>query len=94
MERRTSLNGFGSKAVSEVARELGCDYAIIINDGADSLSVSLRSLGSDAINLGQFAETFTKANGHDGGGHPNSAGARVPRSAGNKLISELELALN
>jgi nanoRNase/pAp phosphatase (c-di-AMP/oligoRNAs hydrolase) len=40
--------------------------------------VSLRGLTPGGVNLGRFVEEFTDVYGVEGGGHPTSAGARIP----------------
>ncbi len=80
--RKPSLFGFGSRALSQVAREAGAAVAILLNRRNQLSSLSLRrtSDGPDAdhLNLGQFVSDFTAHNGIVGGGHPHSAGAKIP----------------
>ncbi len=77
-DKNRSLYGFGTRALVEVAREKGCSYAVMINERKQHSSVSMRCLVPGGINLGRFAEDFTGTYGVDGGGHPTSAGARIP----------------
>lgn len=88
---RTSLHGFGSKALLEVAREQGCRYAVLIH-GRDEAVVSLRAVDPHGVDLGRFAEDFARRHGRGGGGHPASAGARISGSAASLMIAELERA--
>lgn len=87
-KKRASLNGFGSRALSEVARQEGCRYAAMLNRSREGTAVSLRSLGGQA-DLGTFVEDFTAEHGFGGGGHPNAAGARIPSAAAPLLLDEL-----
>ncbi len=87
--RKLSLQGFGSAALSKVARELECDYTLMLHDSKDTATASLRSSRKDGLDLGQFAEAFTRENGVGGGGHRSSAGARVPVHAADLLIDQL-----
>ncbi|WP_019176435.1 DHHA1 domain-containing protein [Methanomassiliicoccus luminyensis] len=89
---RTSLHGFGSKALLEVAREQECRYAVLIHGRNDAAVVSLRAVDPHGIDLGQFAEEFASRHGMGGGGHPASAGARIAREAAALMIDELERA--
>ena len=89
-KRRRSFHGFGSRALSEVARQEGCKYAIMVRKGRDSSVISLRSVGG-TTDLGHFIEDFTKRNGLEGGGHPSSAGARIPSATVPLLLEELEI---
>ncbi|MDD1743242.1 MAG: hypothetical protein LUO85_01295 [Methanomassiliicoccales archaeon] len=77
-DKNRSLYGFGTRALVEVARKKGCDYAIMVNQRKQHSSVSLRGLRPDGVNLGRFVEDFTAVYGLEGGGHPTSAGARIP----------------
>lgn len=80
---KPSLYGFGSRALSHVAREEGADIAIMLNRRNHLSSLSLRRTGEDldALNLGQFVTDFTQHHGIVGGGHPHSAGAKIPTAA-------------
>jgi hypothetical protein len=89
---RLSLQGFGSMALVEAGRARGCRYALLVHDSRGSSIASLRSCGGTSINLGRFAERFTQEHGLEGGGHPSSAGARVPRQAADLLIEDLAAA--
>lgn len=75
--RKPSLLGFGTRALTTVARETGCSLAVLINRRRQMSSVALRRIGSDGPNLGQLAEEFTLEHGIVGGGHPASAGAKI-----------------
>jgi hypothetical protein len=77
-DKNRSLYGFGTRALVEVAREKGCSYAVMVNERKQHSSVSMRGLEPNGINLGRFVEDFTDEFGVDGGGHPTSAGARIP----------------
>jgi len=81
---RTSLHGFGTRALSHVAEEQGCQIALLVNSRHRLTSLSLRGLGPSykpgvrpPLNLGRFVEDFTKEFGVTGGGHPSSAGAKI-----------------
>jgi hypothetical protein len=81
---RTSLHGFGTRALSHVAEEQGCHIALLVNSRKNLTSLSLRGLGpyyragnKPPLNLGRFVEDFTKDYGLTGGGHPSSAGAKI-----------------
>jgi hypothetical protein len=80
-DKNRSLYGFGTRALVEVAREHGCSYAVMVNERKQHSSVSMRGLSSDGVNLGRFVEDFTDEFGVEGGGHPTSAGARIPVEA-------------
>lgn len=80
---RTSLFGFGSRALSKVAEDEGCSVAVMINSRKKQSSLSLRGLGPEyagphpPLNLGRFVSEFTAEHGFSGGGHPSSAGAKI-----------------
>jgi hypothetical protein len=80
--RKPSLFGFGSRALAEVAREVGASVAVLLNRRSNLSSLSLRRTTSDpdagGFNLGRFASDFTAHHGIVGGGHPHSAGAKIP----------------
>lgn len=84
--RKPSLFGFGSRALAEVAREVGANVAILLNRRSNLSSLSLRrttaerwgTVPEDGFNLGRFASEFTQHHGIVGGGHPHSAGAKIP----------------
>lgn len=86
---RPSFHGFGSLALVEAARERGCGYALLLHDSRNSSIASLRACGGDGVDLGLFVQDFALKHGADGGGHPASAGARIPREAADLLIDEL-----
>lgn len=87
--RRPSFHGFGSRALTEAARQEGCRYAVMINRGEEESVVSLRSTAPGGIDLGRFIESFTAEHGMEGGGHPASAGARIPSSSAELLVDQL-----
>lgn len=81
---RTSLHGFGSRALSRVAEDAGCRVAVLVNSRKNLSSLSVRGLGDSyalgktpPLNLGRFVEDFTRVHGLTGGGHPSSAGAKI-----------------
>lgn len=86
---RPSLHGFGSLALTEAARERGCRYAILLHDSRGSSIASLRACGGGEVDLGLFVQRFARRHGAEGGGHPASAGTRIPREAADLLIDEL-----
>ncbi len=86
---RDSLLGFGTRALVHVAGKKGLSYAALMHRRDDHTSVSLRGLREDGVDLGAFAERFTLCNGVSGGGHPRSAGARVPLDRERRLLMEL-----
>lgn len=90
---RPSLYGFGSLALIEAARERGCRYAMLVHDSRDTSVASLRACGGTDIDLGSFVQDFARDHGADGGGHPSSAGVRLPRHAADRLIDELAAAV-
>lgn len=83
--RKPSLFGFGSRALAEVAKEMGASISILLNRRNELSSMSLRRTGrgaeTDHLNLGQFVTDFTAHHGIVGGGHPHSAGAKIPTKA-------------
>lgn len=91
--RRTSLFGFGSRALAEVAREMGASVAVLLNRRSNLSSLSLRRTGLDPdghdLNLGAFVADFTAHHGIVGGGHPHSAGAKVPTRAVPQFLREV-----
>lgn len=88
---KTSLFGFGSRALTEVAKEMGASVAIMLNRRNNLSSLSMRSTGldPDSFNLGQFVSEFTAQHGIVGGGHPNSAGAKIPTSSVPTFLHEV-----
>jgi len=87
--RKPSLFGFGSRALVAVAKEEECKVALLINRRRELSSVSMRGVvaldpaetsASDGspLNLGRFVDGFTREHGVIGGGHPQSAGAKIP----------------
>jgi len=89
MDRNRTLYGFGTRALVEVAQRRGCEYAVMINPRGMYSSVSVRGIGSSTIDLGRFVEQFTSENGVDGGGHPKSAGARIPTPSNPLFLDHL-----
>ena len=87
-DKNRSLYGFGTRALVEVAKERGCDYAVMLNQRRMHTAISLRGLTSDGVNLGTFVEDFTNEHGVDGGGHPTSAGARIPVEATDMFLDD------
>lgn len=90
--RKPSLFGFGSRALSEVAKELGASVAMLMNRRNHLSSISLRRTGGDdgdPMNLGQFVSDFTAEHGIVGGGHPHSAGAKIPTSAVSNFLHDV-----
>ncbi|HLF16573.1 MAG TPA: hypothetical protein VI796_03975 [Candidatus Thermoplasmatota archaeon] len=91
--RKTSLFGFGSRALAEVARELGARVAVLLNRRSSLSSLSLRRTGSPAdgsdLNLGRLVADFTAEHGVVGGGHPHSAGAKIPTRAVPLFLKEV-----
>jgi hypothetical protein len=76
-KHKPSLLGFGTRALTAVAMERGCQLAVMINQRRHVSSLALRAIGPPAINLGLLADRFTAEFGVVGGGHPSSAGAKV-----------------
>lgn len=91
--RKTSLFGFGSRALAEVAREMGASVAVLLNRRSNLSSLSLRRTGLDPdgndLNLGAFVSEFTAHHGIVGGGHPHSAGAKIPTRAVPEFLREV-----
>ena len=88
-DKNRSLYGFGTRALVHVAVERGCDYAIMVNARKLHTSVSLRGLSPHCVNLGRFVEEFTEEHGLEGGGHPTSAGARIPVETTDTFLDDL-----
>ena len=88
---KTSLFGFGSRALTEVAKELGASVAVMLNRRNNLSSLSMRATGldPDSFNLGQFVSEFTAQHGIVGGGHPNSAGAKIPTASVPAFLHEV-----
>jgi hypothetical protein len=87
--RRLSLHGFGSVALSGAARDLGCDYTVLLHESRGNVTASLRSTAKTGVNLGNFVTEFTKIHGVDGGGHARSAGARITYDKADLLVDML-----
>ncbi|MDI3483066.1 MAG: single-stranded-DNA-specific exonuclease [Candidatus Methanomethylophilaceae archaeon] len=89
LSRRDSLLGFGTRALVHVAKRRGFRYAALFHRRENHISVSLRGLRSGGADLGVFAEDFTSRYGVSGGGHPTSAGARIPLDCSLPMMREL-----
>lgn len=76
-KRKPSLLGFGTRALTSVAREEGASIALLVNRRKDLASIALRVTGPTPLNVGRFVEEFTREHGVVGGGHPTSAGAKI-----------------
>ncbi len=91
--RKTSLFGFGSRALAEVAREMGAHVAVLLNRRNSLSSLSLRRTGvhpdGSDLNLGKMVQDFTAEHGIVGGGHPHSAGAKIPTRAVPEFLKEV-----
>ena len=88
-KEKTSLLGFGSRALHAVAREAGCSVAVLVNRRKHLTSLALRAVGETSLNLGQFVEDFTRIHGVSGGGHPTSAGAKIPSRSLPAFLNEV-----
>ncbi len=88
-KRKPSLLGFGSRALTSVATDIGCTLAVLVNRRGNLASLSLRATGPNRINLGLFVERFTRVHGLVGGGHPTSAGAKIHVKHLPTLLSQL-----
>jgi len=89
--RKPSLFGFGSRALAAVARETGAGVAVMLNRRPQVTSISMRRTDDDAggINLGRFVADFTASHGIVGGGHPHSAGAKIPSRSVSEFLKEV-----
>ncbi len=87
--RKPSLFGFGARAVSEVARQSGARVAALINRRPDTASISLRRTADSELDLGRLTREFTQIHGIVGGGHPHSAGAKIPSSSVRELMHQV-----
>ncbi len=88
--RKPSLYGFGSRALSEVARTEGAHVALMVNKRSENTALSLRrTADDDSLDLGQFVSDFTAHHGIVGGGHPHSAGAKIPTRSVGQFIKEV-----
>ena len=88
-KRKPSLLGFGTRALTSVAREAGASVAVLVNRRKDQSSIALRATGPTDMNLGLFVEQFTSVHGIVGGGHPTSAGAKIPSRALALFLDEI-----
>lgn len=90
---KTSLGGFGSRALAEVAKECGASVAVLLNRRNTISSLSLRRTAWDPdgqdLNLGKFVSEFTAHHGIVGGGHPHSAGAKIPTKSVAEFMREV-----
>src|SRR5687768_14765272 len=88
---KTSLFGFGSRALTEVAKEMGASVAVMLNRRNNLSTLSMRATGldPDSFKLGQFVSEFTAQHGIVGGGHPNSAGAKIPTASVPAFLHEV-----
>jgi nanoRNase/pAp phosphatase (c-di-AMP/oligoRNAs hydrolase) len=82
------LYGFGTRAIVEAATRRGCRYAMMINERKIHSSISMRGMCMDGTDLGRFVEDFTAVHGLEGGGHPSSAGARIPVRSTRLFVEE------
>ncbi len=87
-EKNRSLYGFGTRAIVEVAIRRGCRYAIMVNERKIHSSISMRGMCEGGTDLGRFIEDFTSIYGLEGGGHPSSAGARIPVERTQRFVDE------
>ncbi|MGB1585576.1 MAG: hypothetical protein ACPHID_00835 [Thermoplasmatota archaeon] len=89
--RKPSLFGFGSRALTHVALESGAGVAVMLNRRPQVSSLSLRrtDAGEGGFNLGRFVADFTASHGIVGGGHPHSAGARIPSRSVPEFLKEV-----
>jgi hypothetical protein len=87
-DKNRSLYGFGTRALVEVAKDEGCRYAVMINERRLHSSISMRGLSQNGVNLGRFVSDFTAEYGLEGGGHPTSAGARIPVETTDFFVDE------
>ena len=88
-KRKPSLLGFGTRALTSVAREQGAAVAVLVNRRKDLASLALRVTGETDLNVGLFVEEFTRQHGVVGGGHPTSAGAKIQARALPLFLDEL-----
>lgn len=97
--RKPSLLGFGSRALTAVAQEEGCRVALLVHRRDDVTSISARILTAPyktgrrprrEIDLGRFIDEFTQQYGGAGGGHPESAGGKIPTRHLPQFLRELE----
>lgn len=106
---KPSLFGFGSRALSAVAREAECRMALLVQRRDQVVSISARlltppgeggpgglpdydrsSIAGERPDLGRFLYTFTQQYGIAGGGHPDSAGGRIPRRHLSTFLQEAQ----
>lgn len=87
-EKNRSLYGFGTRALVDVAYKRGCHYAMMLHERKENCSVSVRGMATSGLDVGAFVQDFTARHGLEGGGHPSSAGARIPLLVSNRFIDE------
>jgi hypothetical protein len=88
--RKPSLFGFGSRALSHVAREEGAHIALMLNKRPEVTALSRRRTTDEAgLNLGRFVADFTRTHGIVGGGYPHSAGAKIPTRTVPRFVKEV-----
>ena len=87
-DRNRSLYGFGTRAIVEVAIRRGCRYAMMVNERKIHSSISVRGMCDGGTDLGRFVEDFTAVYGLEGGGHPSSAGARIPVERTGRFVND------
>jgi hypothetical protein len=87
-DKNRSLYGFGTRAIVEVAIRRGCRYAMLINERKVHSSISVRGMCQGGTDLGRFVEEFTSVYGLEGGGHPSSAGARIPVERTHRFVED------
>ena len=72
---------------ANLARGLtGAEVGVAAEERGDIYVMSLRSR---RVDLNQFLRGFAKRYGVSGGGHPNAAGARMPKPLLKTLVEEL-----
>ncbi len=64
----------------------GAEVGVAAEERGDIYVMSLRSR---RVDLNQFLRSFAKRYGVSGGGHPNAAGARMPKRLLKTLVEEL-----
>ena len=52
------------------------------------IALALIGLCANGTDLGRFVEDFTSVHGLEGGGHPSSAGARIPVERTHLFVDE------
>jgi hypothetical protein len=87
-DKNRSLYGFGTRALVEMATRRGCRYALMLHERKDTVSVSVRGMSRNGLDVGGFVEWFTAVHGMEGGGHHSSAGARIPIPMEHRFVDE------